>query len=239
MHPPKGADITATSTRRQEKDVMRNHQLTVLEGKWFRESNVSVRDIVRPLFELWSNGDKNYYYEMFTTEASFRAAIAYAFGHSMPDVIYVAADAGEDALSGFHDETISRTVVRNTLKQEGATTTTKRGVLFGSCLFGSRRNAEFLLDDDEGCDRVRWIGGYSQVVDWVDASLLELFFLKHLLFPRPDGRKGENAETDLGKVEYACAKIRDLMLPLARDLEFHVFCRQRGPAGGIRDLIEG
>jgi hypothetical protein len=61
---------------------MRIHQLTILEGKWFRDSNVSVRDIIRPLFDLWSNGgDAESHYEMFTTEDSFRAAIEYAFGH--------------------------------------------------------------------------------------------------------------------------------------------------------------
>ena len=65
----------------------------------------------------------------------------------------------------------------------------KRGLYFGSCLFGSLDNAEFVLTE---CSGVEWIAGYTTAVDWINSTVVDLFFLRHYLFPAPG--KGNSAE---------------------------------------------
>jgi len=148
---------------------------TVLEGKWFNHTNVSVRDLLRPLMDLWTHGhrrqgDAAIHYEMFTTEASFKSAMEHAFGYGRPKVIYIAAHGDPEGIVGYHgEEVLSRTKIRNSIPDGEDDGTTRRGLLFGACSFVNEDNAEFLLRSR----RVDWVAGYSKKVDWYDSSLLE------------------------------------------------------------------
>jgi hypothetical protein len=211
---------------------MGEHKLTILEGKWYRDVDVSVRDVFRPLFELHGTGHRNCYYEMFTTEASFRSAIEFAFGHGRPESVYVAADASEGGVAGYHGADISRTSIRNSIAAAGGTV--RRGILFGACEFSNADNATFLLD---GCPSLVWVGGYDQSIDWMESTLLDLFFLRHLVFPNPDLRRYDPLTTTLDRVEYAASRVRESMPKLAEQMGFHVFRRKHGNAGGVVDLL--
>ena len=44
-------------------------------------------------------------------------------------------------------------------------------------MFVNENNAHFLLDQNEkNMPRVRWISGYSKKVDFIDSSVVDLFF---------------------------------------------------------------
>lgn len=204
--------------------------MTLLEGKWFSDKNVSVNDLFGPLFTVWTpNGRRSHHYEMFTNTSAFQAAVKYAMQNGAAHTIYIAAHGDENGLQGFHDEGISRTVVRNTLNQEG---TKKHGVYFGSCLFCTDKNARFILDK---CARIQWVAGYTTEVDWIDSSALDLFFMRHFLFPSP-GTGNKMPKTDIERLKYAAKRIRQDMRPLATRLEFHVFIRSPGKAAPV-DLM--
>lgn len=204
--------------------------VTVLEGKWFDHTNVSVRDFLRPLMDLWTHGhrkqgDAAIHYEMFTTEASFRSAMGHAFRHGRPKVIYIAAHGDPEGIVGYHgEEVLSRTKIRNSIPDGEDDGTTPRGLLFGACSFVNEDNAEFLLKSR----RVSWIAGYSKKVDWYDSSLLEAFFLKNILFPEAD-------ETPIELVRLVTARIQRDMQGLAEQLGFCVMIRK--PGGGYINLM--
>lgn len=205
--------------------------LSLLEGKWFPRKHVSVRDLFTPLFNVWtSSPDASCHYEQFTNESAFRAAVHYAFQPNRASTIYVAAHGDKNEIHGFHDEGITRAVIKNAFNHEKGDT--KRGVYFGSCSFVHRSTAEFILPE---CSRVSWIAGYHTSVDWIDSSALDLCFFRHFLFPSP-GRGIRMPTTPTRRVTYAADRILADMGPLAKRLGFHVFVRRQG--GGIIDLLE-
>jgi hypothetical protein len=196
--------------------------MTLLEGKWFTDKDVSVTELFGPLFTVWTpKGRRSHHYEMFTNAHAFQAAIKFAMQKGAAHTIYIAAHGDADGLQGFHDEGISRTVIRNSLNQKG---TKKHGVYFGSCLFCTETNALYILDK---CGRIQWIAGYTTEVDWIDSSALDLVFLRHFLFPSP-GRGTAKPTTENERLRYAVNRIRQDMGSLASRLEFHVYVRSQG-----------
>lgn len=207
--------------------------LSVAEGKWDEKSHVSIRDILAPLFDVWGEGGADFHYEMFSTNEAFRTALEFAFRPQQADCVYVASHGLKDAIEAYHeDERVSRTEIVNSIK--AAVGTASRGLYFGACLFTSQKNASLLLHE---CPRVSWVAGYSNDVDWIDSSVLDLFFLRHLLFATP-GKGHKAPKTSAERVRYAAKKTNTSVSGLARELGFHVFVRKPYKSGEIEDLIQ-
>ncbi len=204
--------------------------ISILEGKWYRDSHVTVKDLFSPLFCVWAQGSETAcHYEQFTNESAFRDAIRYSFQRSRPDTIYIGAHGSESGIKGFHNESISRTYVRNSLNLQ--TGSTPRGVYFGACSFGTQSNADYIMSD---CKRVLWMAGYDSETDWIDSGVLDLFFLRHFLFPTPG--KGTAMPIDVrARLGYACKRIRGDMAPLAKRLGLHVYARERNRVVDLMD----
>jgi hypothetical protein len=208
--------------------------LTILEGRWFPRIDVSVRELFVPLFTVWApEGQSAYHYETFTNESAFRDAILHAFRPGGADTVYVAAHGDKNEIHGFHDVGISRTIIRHALKSV-APGVVRRGIYFGACEFATPRNARFILEE---CSRVEWLAGYTTYIDWIDSSVLDLFFLRHLFFPEP-GRGHRKPVTTLQRLKFATARVCKYMPELARQTEFHVYVRGRGRKFGVRDLVK-
>ena len=207
-------------------------KLSVVKGKWFQHTHVSFRDLLSPLFELWGAGTAGYHYEMFAAAGSLRIALDYAFQPHQADTVYVATHGTEKYLHAYHEgHRISRTELVNSVN--AARGVTKRGLHIGSCLFISENNGAFLL---KKCPRVLWVAGYSSPVDWIDSSALDLFFLRHLLFPSP-GQGKPKPMRPLDRLDYAVERTRKSMPGLSKDLGFHVFIRKLGPGASAQDLM--
>ena len=205
--------------------------LSILEGKWFDRNHVSMRDLFRPLFTIWTqNAEEAFHYEQFTNESAFRAAINFAFGSRQARTIYIGAHGTRKEIRGFHDDGISRARIKNALCEGNGTT--KRGVYFGSCSFGNFSNAELILSN---CPRVEWIAGYTKNVDWIDSGALDMCFLRHLLFPSP-GPGHSLPRTAQQRLYHAARRICDDMRPLVKRLGFQIYVRK--PGGGILDVID-
>ena len=182
---------------------------------------------------MWApDGVSTHHYEMFTTADAFRDAMLHAFGGGRASTVYIAAHGNRHSIQGFHDQGISRAKVRNALRYVSPSNV-KRGIYFGSCGFATRRNAEFILGE---CSRVSWLAGYSSSVDWVDSSVLDLYFLRHFLFPSP-GSGRRRPKTVMQRLKYGVERTCTQMRQLALDTEFHVYVRRSGRGGGIRDLV--
>jgi hypothetical protein len=211
--------------------------LTILEGKWFDRKNVTVLDLFKPLFTLWPPpqmaGERAYHYEMFTNESAFCDAVARAFRTNSALTVYLAAHGDPDGkgLQGFHDDGISRTVIRNAL--QSAPTARRRGVFFGACSFGTEANAKYILSS---CNAVDWIAGYQTEADWLDSTVLDLLFLKHYLYPSQRGRAG-NPETSDRRLRFAVKRVAKQMGGLATALRFSVYRRRKGRGDNVDDIM--
>lgn len=207
--------------------------LAILEGKWFKNKNVSVREVFAALFAIWTpNEDRAHHYEMFTNDAAFRDAILHAFGNGRAKTIYVAAHGDWNAIHGFHDQGITRAKIRHAFRSVNKSVA-RRGVYFGSCQFGTPKNAKFILGE---CDCIAWIAGYSTLIDWIDSTVLDMFFFRNLFFPSP-GRGKLKPTTPSQRLEYAVRRVCDCMPELARSTGFHVYTRKKGVSGEIKNLV--
>lgn len=115
------------------------------------------------------NNPFGYHYEMFNTQESIKEVIKGLIEDRDIRHIYIAAHGDESNIYGPRDKRISRTLLANVL--ESVDPRKIYGVFFGCCGFGSS------LDKlrEKGV-RISWLAGYSQEVDWLQSSAMDLLF---------------------------------------------------------------
>lgn len=82
-----------------------------------------------------------------------------------------------------------------------------------------------------------WIAGYQTEADWVDSTVLDLFFLKQYFSPSRRGRRG-NPRSAAERLQFAVDRTAGCMGGLAEDLGFRVYRRRKGPGSQIQDIME-
>lgn len=107
----------------------------VLECRWFKKANSSVRPLFDTLADLHTRNPNAYHYEMFANAASFREVVLRVGGTKGITNLYIATHGNQVALAGADDGTsISRTSIANTLdglsQQWGGSL---EGIYFGAC----------------------------------------------------------------------------------------------------------
>jgi hypothetical protein len=203
--------------------------LVVLEGKWSKTDNISVKSLFDVMIDMNFDSPHGYYFNSFANAGSLKDILNDICGqHSRKKYLYVGAHGDESNIFGSV-KPITRTVFRNSLRELGGQI---RGVFLGSCLFGHTYNAEFLFDDGVP-STVTWIAGYGEAVDWVESAVLDLLFW-HTLF-RLEKRKKKATKIDL--IEQVCKQISKDAPGLAAKWKFQVFVRRQGPGTEPRGLI--
>lgn len=153
--------------------------LAVIESRWWRQGNSSVRGLFDVLADIHEDNPATYHYKMFNNRASLNEIIRRTAKRYLN--IYIGAHGNDQSIlgaEGRRENNISRTEFRNILRGGmGQKSARLRGVFVGSCMFVNENNAHFLLDQNEkNMPRVRWISGYSKKVDFIDSSVVDLFF---------------------------------------------------------------
>jgi hypothetical protein len=179
------------------KCVMKKKKaLVVLENPWSTNGKFSHECSVKPfltgLKEL--EGDFDLLYATFFDLGSFSKALElYIDGSYEKYVLYVAAHGETNEIAGIKDRKLLYGGITPVAEAQNL-----EGVLFGSCLFGSKTaKLEELLRDTRLC----WTIGYRHSVDWFSGTLLDLAILKEMLCLRK--RDIEDRETILEKVRKA------------------------------------
>lgn len=154
------------------KGVTMNERLdlAVLESRWWETSNDSVRGLFDMLAGMRKDNPFAYHYEMFNNADSLKELIPRV--SEMQDVhnIYIAAHGAEDGSALVcSGGSVSRTVLANILKPIHA----RRlyGLFLGCCGVGLQ--TEWLLLKET---KLTWVAGYTESVDWVHSSAMDLFF---------------------------------------------------------------
>ncbi len=132
-------------------------------------------------------------------------------------IAYIACHGERGKISAVRD--ISRTKLKNII----APLSSYDGIFFGACDFVTRRTAEVLL---ENSPHLKWVAGYGHWIPWLEGMICDLIFFRMLLsgrFVRPK----INARWDpIGRPEDAAFRVYE-EYPLALDLRFSLFCRNR------------
>ena len=82
--------------------------------------------------------------------------------------VYIGAHGSETYIRGPGDERITRSILRNMLQD--IPRKDLHGLFLGCCLFG--RQVKYLASETN----LTWIAGYTEDVDWVHASAMDLYF---------------------------------------------------------------
>lgn len=143
--------------------------LAVIESKWWKKSNDSVRGVFDMLAGLHRDNPFAYHYEMFNNADSLREIVGRIA--NQPDIhnLYIATHGTRDrqAIKAAGGR-ISRTSLRNTLR--GIHTQKLHGLFVGACFFGAQ--TENIIEDTG----LTWMAGYREEVDWVHSSAMDLCF---------------------------------------------------------------
>lgn len=147
--------------------------LNIIEGKWFKENHLTVHDFYIPLLNILFDDRLGYHHETFTTKESFEKAIVSAFDSKNKNMIYIGCHGLPDGLQTYRDGMISVDLLIEYINKSKRKT--KRGLYIGSCFFGNKENIEKILNQ---CPQILWVAGYGRSADWIDSTLLEVFFMK-------------------------------------------------------------
>ena len=217
-------------------------RLAVLESEWWHTHSQSVRPMLDSVVQTLSDHEQqnNYLYERFVGVQSFTETLTYLVRKRHVRILYIASHGSQDALSCPDKTTISTSTLADLLIEANKTTTLD-GILFGSCLFGNHQTALKLLEASQvsAPTRVKWVAGYTKSVSWFDSTLLDSYFLYHLLTAENERSIGDKEVTltALDAVERSCRRVGSEMLQLASRLNFQVYARKRGRKPGVRTLI--
>lgn len=148
-------------------------KIAVIEGKWFKRQNTSVRGMFDLLSDIYCDSPHHYHYEMFNDGRTFREILMRLSAADGIHNIYVAGHGAENAIFGSNGEAISKTIIKNTIAEAAEKAGRLDSLYFGSCLFGT---LDILKELIEAGSRIRWIAGYEKSIDFIDSSSFDWLF---------------------------------------------------------------
>ena len=198
--------------------------LAVIETRWWQSGNHSVKGMFDVLWDMFDHRTR-FHYEMFVDRGSLqriieRIMVLYRRPHIRH--LYIAGHGDDDGIYGAEGcNRISRTQLRNdVLNFVPFRASGRRGGLYvSSCKFGNFETVNFLIERGVS-ERLRWIAGYANEVDWIDSSIVDMFFW--------NAYYQSNENTEIGKITEVGEKFNSFMPGAYRDLGFQVFLFQNG-----------
>lgn len=202
--------------------------LAVIEGKWFRNQNISVRSLFDLISDLKFGSPHEYHYEMFNNAASLQEILGRLGSTDKVHNIYVAAHGSTDSITGSNEEDIGYIKVKNAIKQISESNGRLNSIYFGSCLFGTHENLSSFLFEGHG-NKIRWVAGYTKEINFVKSSMLDMLFWDIYL----------NCEqgSPLSRIEFVTKTLKDQVGGLIDELGFKVLTRNLNKSYPIVELI--
>ncbi|QTL05317.1 hypothetical protein J5J86_08530 [Aquabacter sp. L1I39] len=197
--------------------------LAIVECRWWSVGNDSVRPLFETLAGIVEGNPHDIRYYMFADRSSLNCILGEIGNDKLVHSIYIATHGNETELSGLNETKISRTELRNSIRNYNSKGHIK-GLYFGSCLIANKKNAEFLLL--EGGTRLSWIAGYEQSVDWIDSSAIDMIFWSKYLEERKKHRskKGPNSKkSEIQMVRDAAKEMKNLMPSIFTQMGFNIY----------------
>jgi len=200
--------------------------LAVVESKWWAGKNTSVSPIFDLISDVFLANPNHYHYEMVSGKRAAKEVIPRIAADPHCSVLYIAAHGEPDGIAWHNGDKLSRLEFRTMLKAIRATRGSQlSGVYFASCRFMTQETADYLFQEAV-CPW--WIAGYSEQVDWLDSTALDMLVFRSLM----SRRKG----TDLARIKAVAEDLNSRCAGLIRELGFGIYVRKPG-TGGAKNLL--
>lgn len=196
--------------------------LAIAECRWWHSGNDSVRPLFETLAGIIEGNPHSVRYDMFSEENSLRYIISDIASLGQYHSLYIASHGSGGAVSGLGSSSISRTVLRNIFRTADPYGTIS-GIYFGSCLVGNQANAGYWLDPN--MTNLKWVAGYTQSVDWVDSSAIDMIFWSKYLSERKTNRsrRGRSQRSEIQMVQHAASEMKRLMPNVFTIMGFNIY----------------
>jgi len=205
---------------------MPKYELAVVESRWERKRNYSIRSIFDLISDLSYGDTHGYHYEMVNDEHAFKEIVSRLRQTRGIRALYIAAHGIKDGIRASNGNLIEKRLIFRTLTRRLADETgSLDGVHFGACWFLDEHHAFNLLRrHGEGEPGLWWVAGYSKIIDWIDSSALDMFFWQQYL--------NDEEGTALERIHRCAEAIRRLMPGAHKEMGFEIYVRgNRGVKG--------
>jgi len=206
-----------------------NERLLVLESCW--DDDFRDKKTVRPFIEGWSDlADISCTFRSYNDRDDLQHWVELFYRDSIADTLYIAGHGLGTRLVGLGNRGINLcTLLPKVFKKTGSPKAVRpKGILVGACQCCGARVRSRILEDTN--DRLRWVGGYSVDLPWLESTLLDLAFLHYRFVGRvrkgkaPPGASWDVDDRQLGNLQAVAKWIRD-DFPLAEAWGFGVATR--------------
>jgi hypothetical protein len=198
--------------------------ITVLESRWYKDGNHSVKGFFDNLALIHRDNPAAYHYEMFNNKESIKEIICRIQDSQYGNCVYIGAHGSQIEIFGAGENKISRTEIRNIFNRNQA-----GGVYFAACEFMNVGNASFFLLESAYISPW-WFAGFSKSTEWMTSSLFDTIFFD--IYLRTYG-------TELQKITKTAKIMRTNFSGYVNALEFKIFTLQRGRYRTMIELISG
>ena len=203
--------------------------LAVVESRWWAKGNVSVSGLFDLIATIRKDTPEAYHYEMFNNGAALEEIVPRVARKPHIKNLVIAAHGDEDGISGAESlenpgNRVSRRKLRNVLRT--IPNNSLDGLYLGTCWTGNQETVQFLLDQA----RVQWVAGYSESIEFLESSVLDLYFWT--TYYRTTNRGGPSQ-----RIRRTATKLKPIA-GLCETLGFNIFVRKPGPGGGVRTLLD-
>ena len=203
---------------------MNHAPFSIVETRWWEDGNNSVRALFEAVAALQYENPSAFLYDMFCDESSLDTIMHQRCTDGKTHVVYLATHGNEEATAIGHDEStlISRTKFRNILRNANAKGKLT-GLYLGTCYMAQNKTIEFLMDS--GRTKLSWMAGYTESVDWIEGSAIDMVFFNYLA---QEYRKNKSSKKKKTGAEMAKTAATELMrlIPSAHSkygFTFHSF----------------
>ena len=202
-------------------------KLAVVEGKWFKDRNISIRSLFDMVSDLNCGSPHEYHYEMFNDGNALQEIIRRLASKDNVYNVYIAAHGSDESLFGSNGEAISITKVRNAIKAMIEAPGVMHSIYFGSCNFGNISNLKSLLQQGS-VDKTRWIAGYTEPIEFIKSSVLDALFWNLYI--------KEISDAPLTRIQNVCKILNEEVGGLIEDLGFKVLAWDQRTSEGFVEL---
>ena len=181
--------------------------LAVVESRWWKNGNSSVRGLFDVLADIHRDNPSAYHYEMFNNENSLREIVCRTSRRYRN--LYIAAHGNGGSIWGAEARNrnqVSLEQLKDILNVASIQKRAKlRGLFVGSCGFVDEENAKYILTPKKKKaakkSAVSWIAGYSKSIGWMDSSVVDLFFWNAYYSVSKRSSEKERIESIAGKID--------------------------------------
>ena len=192
--------------------------IAAIESTWWKKKNTSIKGLLEVVADVEAKNPHGFHYEMANNIDGLKRAIETIASSKDCRYLYIAMHGNLNGIVPHDGETLSATVLRNTLARAKQHRNSLRGLHLGCCEFGRLETAAKLFEKDIA---PVWIAGYSTEADWIRSSALDILFLSALIRPLKRGVR----ETEKQRIRRVVRSIYSAAPGLVDSLGFGVFVR--------------